>query len=74
MTQADLAARSGLSLKHVNQIAQGIAPITHETALLLEKVTGVDGENLGRRGCVGACRRSPGLIISVTWPPYRTSG
>lgn len=41
MTQADLAARAGLSLKHVNQIAQGIAPITHETALLLEKVTGV---------------------------------
>lgn len=41
MTQADLAARSGLSLKHINQIAQGIAPITHETALLLEKVTGV---------------------------------
>lgn len=41
MTQADLAARTGLSLKHVNQIAQGIAPITHDTALLLEKVTGV---------------------------------
>jgi HTH-type transcriptional regulator / antitoxin HigA len=41
MTQADLAARAGLSLKHVNQITQGIAAITHETALLLEKVTGV---------------------------------
>jgi HTH-type transcriptional regulator/antitoxin HigA len=41
MTQADLAARTGLSLKHVNQIAQGVAPVTHETALLLEKVTGV---------------------------------
>src|SRR6266536_1877318 len=41
MTQADLAARTGLSLKHVNQIIQGAAPITHETALLLEKTTGV---------------------------------
>jgi HTH-type transcriptional regulator/antitoxin HigA len=41
MTQGDLAARTGLSLKHVNQIAQGIAPITHDTALLFEKVTGV---------------------------------
>ena len=41
MTQSDLAARTGLSLKHINQIAQGIAPITHETSLLLEKVTGV---------------------------------
>jgi HTH-type transcriptional regulator/antitoxin HigA len=41
MTQSDLAQRSGLSLKHVNQVAQGIAPLTHETALLLEKVTRV---------------------------------
>jgi HTH-type transcriptional regulator/antitoxin HigA len=41
MTQADLAARTGLSLKHVNQVAQGVAPITHETALLFEKVTRV---------------------------------
>jgi HTH-type transcriptional regulator/antitoxin HigA len=41
MTQADLAARTGLSLKHINQVVQGVAPLTHETALLLEKVTGV---------------------------------
>jgi HTH-type transcriptional regulator / antitoxin HigA len=41
MTQSDLAARTGLSVKHINQIAQGIAPITHETALAFEKVTGV---------------------------------
>ncbi len=41
MTQAELAARAGLSLKHVNQIVQGIAPLTPETALSLEKVTGV---------------------------------
>jgi HTH-type transcriptional regulator/antitoxin HigA len=41
MTQSDLAARTGLSLKHVNQVIQGLAPITPETALALEKVTGV---------------------------------
>lgn len=41
LTQADLAARTGLSLKHINQIAQGIAPITPETALLLERATPV---------------------------------
>lgn len=41
MTQADLAARAGLSLKHVNQIVQGVAPLTHDTALAFEKVTGV---------------------------------
>ena len=41
MTQAELAARTGLSPKHVNQIVKGAAPITTETALGLERVTGV---------------------------------
>lgn len=41
MTQSDLAARCGLSVKHVNQIVHGVAPITHETALAFEKVIGV---------------------------------
>lgn len=41
MGQRDLAARAGLSYKHINQIIQGIAPITHETAVRLEQVTGV---------------------------------
>lgn len=40
VSQADLAARSGFSTKHINQMLQGIAPITHETALILERVTG----------------------------------
>jgi HTH-type transcriptional regulator / antitoxin HigA len=41
LTQADVAARTGLSLKHVNQVVQGVAPISPETALLLERVTDV---------------------------------
>lgn len=41
MTQADLATRAGLSLKHINQVVQGVASLSPETALLLEKVTGV---------------------------------
>jgi addiction module HigA family antidote len=41
MGQRDLATRAGLSYKHINQIIQGIAPITHETAVRLEQVTGV---------------------------------
>lgn len=41
MTQAELATRTGLSMKHINQIVQGVAPLTHETALLLEKATAV---------------------------------
>ena len=30
-----------MSTKHVNQIIQGIAPITQETAVILERVTGM---------------------------------
>lgn len=40
MSQAELAVRAGLSAKTVNQIVQGKAPITPETAIRLERVTG----------------------------------
>ncbi len=40
MTQRDLAARTGLTAKTVNEIVQGKAPITAETALKLERVLG----------------------------------
>jgi len=41
MTQSDLATRTGLSTKHVNQIIKGTAPVTAETTILLERTTGV---------------------------------
>ncbi|MGH8524830.1 MAG: HigA family addiction module antitoxin, partial [Gammaproteobacteria bacterium] len=41
MTQTDLARRTGLSVKHVNQIVNGAASVTPETALVLERATGV---------------------------------
>jgi addiction module HigA family antidote len=41
MTQADLAKRTGLSKKTVNQIIQGREPVSHDSALRLERVTGV---------------------------------
>ncbi len=41
MTQADLARRTGLSTKHINQILQGAASISPETALAFERVLGV---------------------------------
>ena len=41
MTQAELATRTGLSTKHINQIVKGRAPVTAETSLLLERTTGV---------------------------------
>ncbi len=40
MTQIDLADRVGLSRKTVNQIVQGVAPITAETAVKLETALG----------------------------------
>lgn len=49
LTQAELAARAGLSTKHVNQIMQGIAPITLETAVVLERITGVPANVWSRR-------------------------
>ena len=39
--QADLARRTGLSTKHINQIVQGTAVLTPETALLLERTTDI---------------------------------
>lgn len=39
--QRELSKRAGLSPKHVNQIIKGIAPITQDTAIRLERVTGV---------------------------------
>ena len=39
--QRELAARAGLSAKHVNQVIKGVAPITQDTAIRLERVTAV---------------------------------
>lgn len=41
MTHVELAARLGLSVGHVNQIANGSVSITTETAVGLEQVTRV---------------------------------
>jgi HTH-type transcriptional regulator/antitoxin HigA len=49
LSQAELAARAGLSTKHVNQIMQGIAPITLETAIALDRITGVPASIWNRR-------------------------
>lgn len=38
MSQVDLAVRTGLDKKTINQIIKGVEPITHKTALALEKV------------------------------------
>lgn len=40
MSQADLASRTGLSAKHVNQVVQGIALMSADVAIALERVLG----------------------------------
>jgi HTH-type transcriptional regulator / antitoxin HigA len=49
LSQAELAARAGLSAKHVNQIVKGAAPITLETAIALERITGIPASVWNRR-------------------------
>lgn len=44
MSQADLARRTGLSTKHINQIVLGTATLSAETALRFEFVTGVPAQ------------------------------
>lgn len=44
MTQAELAERTGLPLKTINEIIKGKAAITSETAIQLEKVFGTSAE------------------------------
>jgi plasmid maintenance system antidote protein VapI len=41
VSQADLSRRTGLSTKHINQIVQGVAVLSPDTAVLLERATGV---------------------------------
>ncbi|HTO01458.1 MAG TPA: HigA family addiction module antitoxin [Microthrixaceae bacterium] len=41
MTQAELAERTGLSPKHINQVVRGVAALSPDTAVLLEPVVGV---------------------------------
>ncbi len=41
MDQKELATRTGLTPKTINLVINGNAPITQETAILLERATGV---------------------------------
>lgn len=72
MTQVELAARTGLSQKHLNQIVQGVAALTPDTALLLEKATGVDalmwnGLETRYRAFVSRVEAREELLQDVDW-------
>jgi len=43
-TQADFAKRMGMSIKHLNEIIKGKKPISHESAVKLERVLGSTAE------------------------------
>jgi HTH-type transcriptional regulator/antitoxin HigA len=65
LSQTELAARAGLSTKHVNQILQGLAPITLETAIALERITGTPAGFWNRREAdyrVGLARAKPKVL------------
>ena len=49
LSQTEVATRANLSTKHVNQIIQGGAPITLETAIVLERITGLPARYWIRR-------------------------
>ena len=42
MSQAELAARMGVTEKHVSSVVKGKSPISEDTALRLERVLGID--------------------------------
>jgi len=44
MNQEELAARLGITTKHLSNILNGLVPITHDTALKLESVIGPSAE------------------------------
>ncbi len=46
ISQAELSARTGLSTKHVNQVIKGVVPLSTDTALLVERATGVSADLL----------------------------
>lgn len=68
LSQAELAARAGLSTKHVNQIVQGLAPITVETAIVLDRITGLTASFWNRREAdyrEGLLRAKPYILTAA---------
>lgn len=44
LSQAQLAARTGLSTKHINLVIKGTAPLSPDVAVMLEQVLGIPAE------------------------------
>lgn len=75
LTQAELAMRSGLSTKHVNQVVQGVVPLSTSTALLIERTLGVSADLLtaieaGHQATAGRTKAVERLAAYAPW--FRT--
>lgn len=72
LSQAQLAARTGLSTKHINQVLQGVVPLSTSTAILLERTLGVSAELLmaieaGHRAALGRVKDRKDLAAFKSW-------
>src|SRR5258708_19513021 len=73
LPQADLARRTGLSTKHINQLIQGAASLSPEVAILLEHTTGVPAGVWNRleaawRTYLARQQEDKALAEKVHWP------
>lgn len=57
LSQADLAARAGVSAKHLNQVIQDAVPLSADTALRLERTLGVPATILSQADAVNQANK-----------------
>lgn len=72
LSQAEFASRTGLSPKHVNQVIQGVVPLSTSTALLIERTLGVSADLLtaieaGYQATAGRSRAVESLAAYAPW-------
>lgn len=61
-SQADLAARAGVSAKHLNQVIQGAVPLSADTALRLERTLGIPAVVLTQAAAVNQSKQQRAKI------------
>ncbi|MCI9858846.1 HigA family addiction module antitoxin [Microbacterium proteolyticum] len=72
ISQAQLAARTGLSTKHINLVIKGTAPLSPDFAVMLEQVLGTSAETWSRLDASYQTRQArehkrKGLADHVDW-------
>lgn len=72
LSQAEFAARTGLSPKHVNQVIQGVVPLSTSTAILIERALGLSAELLtaieaGHQATTGRAKAIESMTEYAAW-------